>query len=58
LLVLVCIYLNYIFIKLFVEHFHFYPTVSKIFTTIIVVSFSYFTQKHFTFKAGSGVSEG
>jgi putative flippase GtrA len=54
----VCIYLNYIFIKLFVEHFHFYPTVSKIFTTIIVVSFSYFTQKHFTFKAGSGVSEG
>jgi putative flippase GtrA len=58
LLVLVCIYLNYIFIKLFVEHFHFYPTVSKIFTTVIVVSFSYFTQKHFTFKAGSDVSEG
>lgn len=51
LLVLVCIILNYIFIRLFVEHFHLYPTVSKIITTIIVVSFSYMTQKNFTFKA-------
>src|SRR3954469_12838023 len=42
LLVLVCVYLNYVFIKLFVEHFHIYPTVSKILTTVIVVSFSYF----------------
>ena len=50
LLVVICIILNYIFIKLFVEQFHFYPTVSKIFTTIIVVSFSFLTQKHFTFK--------
>jgi len=51
LLVLVCIVLNYIFIRLFVEHFHLYPTISKIITTIIVVSFSYLTQKNFTFKA-------
>ncbi|WP_225979891.1 GtrA family protein [Pseudobacter ginsenosidimutans] len=50
LLVVVCIGLNYVFIKLFVEQFHFYPTVAKIFTTIIVVSFSYLTQKQFTFK--------
>jgi putative flippase GtrA len=50
-LVLVCIVLNYIFIRLFVEHFHLYPTISKIITTIIVVSFSYMTQKNFTFKA-------
>jgi putative flippase GtrA len=50
LLVIICIILNYIFIKLFVEQFHFYPTVSKILTTVIVVSFSYLTQKHFTFK--------
>src|SRR5688572_8992010 len=41
LLVIICIILNYIFIKLFVEQFHFYPTVSKILTTVIVVSFSY-----------------
>ena len=50
LLVVICIILNYIFIKLFVEQFHFYPTISKIFTTVIVVSFSFITQKHFTFK--------
>jgi putative flippase GtrA len=50
-LVLVCILLNYVFIKLFVEHFHIYPTVAKLLTTVIVVSFSYVTQKKFTFKS-------
>ncbi|MES1221556.1 MAG: GtrA family protein [Bacteroidota bacterium] len=50
LLVLICILLNYFFIKLFVEQFHIYPTVAKIFTTVIVVLFSYLTQKYFTFK--------
>ncbi len=49
-LVLVCILLNYIFIRLFVEKLHFYPTVAKIFTTVIVVLFSYSTQKYYTFK--------
>jgi putative flippase GtrA len=49
-LVLVCIILNYVFIKLFVEQFGIYPTVAKILTTVIVISFSYLTQKHFTFK--------
>lgn len=52
LLVVVCILLNYVFIKLFVEHFHIYPTVSKALTTVIVVSFSYITQKNFTFSKG------
>jgi putative flippase GtrA len=51
LLVCICLGLNYIFIKLFVEQFHLYATVAKILTTIIVVSFSYLTQKNFTFKA-------
>ncbi len=55
LLVLICVILNYVFIRLFVEHFHLYPTVSKIITTAIVVSFSYLTQKNFTFKAESPV---
>ena len=50
-LVLICIILNYIFIRLFVEQFHIYPTIAKIITTAIVVSFSYFTQKNFTFKS-------
>lgn len=49
-LVVVCIVLNYVFIKLFVERFHIYPTIAKIFTTAIVVSFSYVTQKKYTFK--------
>jgi putative flippase GtrA len=51
LLVCICLGLNYIFIKLFVEQFHLYATVAKILTTVIVVSFSYLTQKHFTFKS-------
>lgn len=49
-LVIVCVVLNYIFIKLFVEGFHFYPTIAKICTTVIVISFSYLTQRNFTFK--------
>ncbi|MBE7173203.1 MAG: GtrA family protein [Williamsia sp.] len=51
LLVAVCVVLNYIFIKLFVEQLHIFPTVSKILTTILVVSFSYITQKKYTFQA-------
>lgn len=54
----VCIILNYIFLKLFVEHFGFYPTVAKILTTCIVVIFSYLTQRHFTFKAAPVKSSG
>jgi len=51
LLVIICILLNYIFLKLFVEKCHIYPTIAKMMTTVIVVSFSYLTQKHYTFKA-------
>jgi putative flippase GtrA len=51
LLVVICIILNYVFIKLFVEQFHIYPTIAKILTTGIVVLFSYLTQKNYTFKA-------
>ena len=46
----VCIFLNYIFLKLFVDVCGFYPTVAKILTTGLVVIYSYFSQKHFTFK--------
>jgi putative flippase GtrA len=56
-MVAVCILLNYIFLKLFVEEFHFYPTVAKILTTIIVVVFSYLTQRHFTFKAAKELAD-
>jgi putative flippase GtrA len=53
LLVVVCVILNYVFLKIFVEQFNFFPTISKILTTVIVVSFSYLTQKHFTFKGNT-----
>lgn len=48
--VLVCIVLNYIFMKLFVDICHIYPTPSKILTTCLVVVYSYFSQKHYTFQ--------
>ena len=49
-LVMMCIILNYIFLKLFVEWCHIYPTPSKALTTAIVAVFSYVTQRKFTFK--------
>jgi len=49
-LVIICIGLNIVFIKLFVEQCHIYPTIAKVLTTVIVVCFSYVTQKNFTFK--------
>ncbi len=42
--------LNYIFLKIFVEFMGIFPTPSKIFTTIIVIIYSYIIQKHFTFR--------
>lgn len=41
---------NYTFIKVFVEYFHIYPTIAKLLTTVIVIIFSYLSQKHYTFK--------
>jgi putative flippase GtrA len=48
------ILLNYAFIKVLVEAFGFYPTISKIVTSFILAFFSYFSQKHFSFKVKSG----
>ena len=48
--VLACIALNYMFLKIFIEQMHIEPTLSKVFTTVFVVAFSYVSQKHFTFK--------
>lgn len=56
-LVVVCVVLNYIFIKMFVEGFNFYPTIAKICTTAIVISFSYLTQRNFTFKIEQGAKK-
>lgn len=42
--------INYLFLKLFVEVCHIYPTPSKALTTAISVAYSYLMQKHFTFR--------
>lgn len=57
LLVCMCILLNYVFLKLFVEYFHWYATVSKIVTTAIVAVFSYISQRNFTFKVKEAVAK-
>jgi len=44
------IFLNYFFLKLLVEFGGLWPTLAKIFTTGIVVIYSYFVQKFYTFK--------
>lgn len=44
------IVLNYIFLKLFVEYFGWYATFSKGVTTVIVVIYSYISQRYFSFK--------
>lgn len=46
-----CILLNYVCLKFFVEVCHFYPTPSKMLTTVITTAFSFLSQKYFTFKA-------
>ncbi|MBN2636881.1 MAG: GtrA family protein [Prolixibacteraceae bacterium] len=44
------IMLNYVFLKLFVEYFGWYATFSKAITTVIVVIYSYISQRYFSFK--------
>lgn len=50
LVVIACITLNYLFLRLFVETFGWYPTPSLMLTAVIVVAFSYFTQRYFSFS--------
>lgn len=54
LLVMTNLLLNYVFLKLFIEYCYFYPTVAKLFTIIIVVAYSYTSQKYFTFREKKG----
>jgi putative flippase GtrA len=44
------IVLNYVFLKFFVEVAGFWPTLAKIITTCLVVIYSYFIQRFYTFK--------
>jgi putative flippase GtrA len=50
LIVILNLFLNYLILNFMVQYFHFYPTISKIFATVIIVTFSFLSQKHFTFR--------
>lgn len=45
--------LNYVNLKIMVDIFGFYPTISQVFNVIIVVTFSYLMQKYFAFKGAA-----
>ncbi len=51
LVVLGCVVINYAGLKLFVEVLGWYPTPSQVVNTAIVISFSYVSQRHFSFRA-------
>jgi putative flippase GtrA len=51
-----CILLNYICLKLFVYVLGWFPTPSMMVTTVIVIMFSYFSQRYFSFRAEKGIS--
>ena len=42
--------LNYVCMKLFVEHLHIWPTPSKMLTTAVSVVYSFLVAKYFTFR--------
>jgi putative flippase GtrA len=45
-----CVIINYVCLKLFVEYCGIRAELANILTTIIATVFSYFSQKHFSFK--------
>jgi putative flippase GtrA len=50
LVVITNLLLNYGLMKMMIEHFEFWPSIARLFTIIIIVTFSYLSQKHFTFR--------
>lgn len=48
--VMVCVFFNLVLMKFFVDYLHFYPTPSKILTTLLVIIFSYTSQTYYFFK--------
>lgn len=55
LLVATCTFLNYVFLKMFVEWMHLYAPLAQVITTAIVAVFSYVSQRNFTFKVKEAV---
>ncbi|MCP9751112.1 GtrA family protein [Ferruginibacter sp. HRS2-29] len=48
---LVNLCINYFILRLFVEILHIQEFVAQIMASVVVISFSYLTQKHFTFRS-------
>ena len=48
--VLICVFFNYVFLEFFVDYLGWYPTLSKIVTTVLVIIFSYTSQTYFFFR--------
>lgn len=42
--------LNYVLLKIFVESLKIYPTIAQVFTTVLIILFSYVAQRNFTFR--------
>jgi putative flippase GtrA len=57
LVVIVCIFLNYFLLKLFVDQFGWYPTLSQILITVLIIAFSYFSQRHFSFRKKNNLND-
>jgi len=55
LVIMGCMTINYIFLKIFVEVFKWYPTPSQLLTTGIVIVFNYFCQRYFSFRSNKQV---
>ena len=45
--------LNFILLKILVEHFHIYAIPAQLMTTAIVIVFSYLAQRHFSFRSAA-----
>lgn len=50
LIVAINLFLNYAILNVLVQFLHLYPTIAKLIAIIIIVTFSYLSQKHFTFR--------
>ena len=52
-IVAINLFLNYIILNVLVQYLGFYPTIAKLFAIIIIVTFSYLSQKNYTFKTSN-----
>ncbi len=57
LVTVVNVLINYLGLKLFVEVFQWWPTISYVIISVICVTFSYLTNKYFSFKKSKSTDE-